>query len=117
MVKNYSIIIFALVLMVLVLPKTKAGIDPNTIKGCFTNLDGVRYYSGEIPFCDAFKTANRWEKTPAGNGGMNESYLDANGWIINFPTGITAAESYLFLGNGGKYPLGQYILTWEGGLA
>lgn len=89
--------------------------DISKVSYAFTNLGGIAYYIAQHPFCDAMKTAKRWEKIPSGNGGLNETNLDANGWITSFPSGTSSAEANMFLEANGWYPTGDYVLTWQGG--
>ena len=95
----------------------QAQVSKASIGWAFANLSGITYYSTQHAFCDAFKTAKRWEKSPAGTGGLDQVYMDANGWVTSYPAGTSGAEALVFTGGGGVYPTGNYVLTWTGGAA
>jgi len=79
------------------------------------NLSEVAYFSREWVFVDAMKAHRKWVATDQDGSPFDTGQtvqLDANGW----PTlqGIQAAQTLMFQGNGGFYPGGQYVCTYDG---
>jgi hypothetical protein len=78
------------------------------------NLNGVADWSTELPFVDVFKTARKWDSQREGasfgqGGALN---LTPDGNVASFQPGQYA--STLVLDNGGYYPVGQYVLLYDG---
>ena len=84
-----------------------------------TNLSGLRDWTGEWPFVDAFKTSREWIA-----GERNGCWdcagpldLDANGWVRSLdagrPNGGQVARTVHFSG-GPVYPGGRYTVVHQG---
>ncbi|MBD3240994.1 MAG: hypothetical protein GF331_10450 [Chitinivibrionales bacterium] len=80
------------------------------------NIGGVTHYMQQWMFADV---AGLWNKNDTwaipGNVNGDPSYTswDENGYPLSIPSG-GYVECYPFFHNGGKYPLGEYVLTWDG---
>lgn len=79
------------------------------------NLAGVRDWSTELVFVDAFKTARPWISQAQGKGwGQGGPLaLDAKGWVRSLAPG-QFAETLLFVDQRGRYPGGDYVCLYDG---
>ncbi|MBR8831273.1 MAG: cadherin-like domain-containing protein [Chlorogloea purpurea SAG 13.99] len=82
-----------------------------------TNLTGVSDWSPQLPFIDAFKFSRNW----LWDGAYNKinTNLDQNGWLTSVkpPSGVSSqslATTILFTGMVGSYPLGKYVVLYDG---
>jgi hypothetical protein len=94
-------------------------------------LAGISDWSTQNPFLDAFKTSRAW--IPQCEGGelgclasgqwdTGESKLidlDANGWVKSLPPAsappkFTRVATLLFRDIAGRYPLGRYLVLYDG---
>ena len=73
------------------------------------NLAGVIDYTSQLPFTDVFKTARAWKKT---DEELNAIPLDPQGYPLLKPGQFL--DYYMLTINGGKYPEGVYVATYEG---
>lgn len=79
-----------------------------------TNLDGLDYWSTELPFVDAFKTASPWFSGTADLWEDQRSLdLDEHGWVRSLMPG-QIAKSIMFWYDHPRYPAGQYLVQYEG---
>jgi len=76
------------------------------------NLVGVRYYNGEAPFIDRFKTAGVWASNFS-NGTVANSALDANGNPI-WQTGTTSMQVMVGIDPVAASPIDTYVLMYSG---
>jgi len=80
------------------------------------NLTEVSYFSREWVFVDAMKAHRKWVATDNDGNPFDTGQtvtLDANGWPI-LTGGVQAVQTLMFQGNGGFYPGGQYVCTYDG---
>lgn len=81
-----------------------------------TNVGGVTHYMHQWMFADV---AGLWNKNDTwaipGNISGDPTYTswDDDGYPLSIPSG-GYVECYPFFHNEGNYPLGEYVLTWEG---
>lgn len=78
-----------------------------------TNLDGIGYYHSSYPFVDILKCGERWKVDPLEDPGVQTVFYDDNGYPLALENGKTVASS-VFVNANFDYPLGDYVLTWEG---
>jgi hypothetical protein len=85
-----------------------------------TGLDGLVYWSTELPFLDIFKTSGLWF---SGSADMWEDHrpldLDAHGWVRSLSDGQQARTLMMFgepmwVDSVPRFPLGQYTVEYEG---
>ena len=93
--------------------------DPSLAMG----LNGISDWSTQQPFIDVMKSARPWiGHLPDQWGGWEfeqlqaGGYLDASGWPVAIPDGVTALEAFILTD---QHPdalslAGQYRVTWEG---
>ena len=79
------------------------------------NLSEIAYFSRELVFVDAVKSARRWVRTnpngqPFDTGGT--VVTDANGWPILQPG--QSAQTILLSDKPANYPAGTYTVTFDG---
>ncbi len=79
------------------------------------NLSEIAYFSRELVFVDAVKSARRWVATnpngqPFDTGGTVTT--DANGWPLLQPG--QSAQTLLLTDKPGAYPVGTYNVTFDG---
>ncbi|WPF89304.1 cadherin-like domain-containing protein [Cyanobacterium aponinum AL20118] len=87
-----------------------------------SNLNGISYWSTQLPFIDAFQTADQWITTKKGVWSTNERDkldLDENGWVRSLPTAednvnFTHVQTLFFRGQNGNYPSGEYVVLYDG---
>ncbi len=93
-----------------------------------TNLNGISYWSSEMPFTDVFKSANEWipQNSKSWNTGEESKLkLDQNGWVKSLPKQSGTDSQYTHVGTllnritkapGVKenYPGGRYVVLYEG---
>ncbi len=87
-----------------------------------TNLGGISYWSSQLPFIDAFRSANQWIPTKPGvwsTGENDKMDLDENGWVRSLPTAednvdFTHVHTLFFVGQNGNYPGGEYVVLYDG---
>jgi hypothetical protein len=81
------------------------------------NLVGYSYYGTALPFVDVAHMSNKWisvsSGSPGGGTGSQEIQLNANGYPSSLAAG-QIARTLVFTNNGQIYPLGQYVLQWQG---
>jgi len=105
-----------------------AASSPNAASPLGINLNGIDYYSAEMPFIDNFKSSGGWITHSSAVWDTNEERylkLDANGWPISLgavgePTaqqftsvGVLLLRSYPSTPNG-YYPAGRYTVLYQG---
>lgn len=87
-----------------------------------TNLNGVTYYSAQLPFVDLFKTSSPWltQNSKTWNTKeFSELNLDASGWVKSLPRSGSATANYtqvatLINRDIGRYPGGRYVVLYDG---
>ncbi|MGQ4650668.1 cellulose-binding protein [Lyngbya aestuarii] len=93
-----------------------------------TNLSGVRDWSTEMPFLDAFKSSRKWiTQCASEEPGCNSSWdtheedkldLDESGWVKSLPAPENSLEytrvGTLLLRGVDPYPSGKYVVLYEG---
>lgn len=80
------------------------------------NPVGYSYYGTALPFVDVAHMSGRWLPITTGAGGgasAQEIPLNATGYPTSLAPG-QSARTLLFTNNGEIYPLGQYLLQWQG---
>lgn len=81
------------------------------------NLVGYSYYGTALPFVDVAHMSNKWISVSSGatggGTGSQEIQLNASGYPSSLATG-QIARTLIFTNNGQVYPLGQYVLEWQG---
>ena len=79
------------------------------------NLSGVRDWSTEFVFLDAFKSARPWisQKKGAGWGQGGPLAVNARGFVEELAPG-QFAETLMFVEQDGKYAGGEYVFSCEG---
>lgn len=85
-----------------------------------TNLNGIADWSPQLPFINAFHSSRNWitqNNTTWNTNERNLLDLDENGWVKSLPTSgtnFTKVGTLLFRDIQGKYPGGQYVVTYDG---
>lgn len=94
------------------------GSYPNANSALGTNLSQLSYYSTELPFIDAMKSASAW--IPQNNTAWNtgESLVtDGNGYVKTIPssgTTYTKVGTLMFRNMISRYPAGKYVVLYKG---
>lgn len=96
---------------------TPAATTPSGLRSPIgTNLDGIAYWSPQIPFVDVMKSSSAWisgDSTTWDNGKSLD--LDANGWVRSLQPGQIARKLTLReIRVRGGYPGGQYVVRYKG---
>lgn len=79
-----------------------------------TNLSGLRDWSTEWPFVDAFRTSRVWISGSAGQWDDGRALdLDEHGWVRSLQTD-QIARTLLFWGAEPNYPGGRYVVLYDG---
>ncbi|RMD81178.1 MAG: hypothetical protein D6820_05575, partial [Lentisphaerae bacterium] len=77
-------------------------------------LDGIAYWSTQMPFVDVIKRGQGWVSFKPGGGWKDNRTipLDANGW----PTSLASDQQcrMLCITHSHHHPTGDYVLTWQG---
>jgi hypothetical protein len=79
-----------------------------------TNLDGIAYWSPEIPFVDVMKSSSGWisgDSSAWDNGKPLD--LDSNGWVRSLAPG-QIARKLMLREMGDRYPSGRYVVRYQG---
>lgn len=79
-----------------------------------TNLDGIAYWSPQLPFLDVMKFSSPWISGDGTNWDNQQPLdLDANGWVRSLAPGQIARKLTL-REIGDRYPGGQYTVRYKG---
>jgi hypothetical protein len=73
-----------------------------------TNLDGITYFSRQIPFVNTMKLSSGWD--PSDSRPLD---LDGNGNVRSLAPG-QSAHALTLRDNNGHYPAGRYLLRYKG---
>ncbi len=85
-----------------------------------TGLDGIQYWSTELPFLDVFKTSSPWF---SGTAEVWENHqpldLDEHGWVRSLKDGQQAKTLMMFgppmwVDSVPRFPTGRYVVDYEG---
>ncbi len=120
--------LLAIGLLWILATSANAATSQNSASPLGTNLNGISYFSPEMPFIDNFKSNGSWiTQAPSVWDTQEEQYLnlDSNGWPItltskNEPTSqrFTSVAVLLFRSfpstPNGYYPAGQYYVIYQG---
>lgn len=85
-----------------------------------TVLDGIVYWSTELPFNDVFKTSGAWMSGTAENWDDHRPLdLDEHGWVRSLRPGRMAVTlmmwgSSMWIGGVHRVPVGRYTVEYEG---
>ena len=86
-----------------------------------TNLNGINYYSSQLPFLNEFNSSQPWLTQKIGAWDTKESHLldlDEQGWVKSLPSSASEAQydrvSTLLFRNHGSYLPGKYVVLYEG---
>lgn len=79
------------------------------------NIAGIADYSSELPFNDIFKTSRAWisQREGADWGQGPKLALDERGYVARLEPGARA-ETPMLTDIGGRFPHGEYLLTYQG---
>jgi len=94
-------------------PKTSS-VSPRLRSAVGTNLDGIAYWSPQLPFVDVMKMSSPWisgDSSKWDNQGPLD--LDSNGWVRSLASGQIARKLTL-REIGDRYPAGQYLVRYKG---
>jgi hypothetical protein len=84
---------------------------PTRSKYAGINLSGIAYYSSELPFVDLMKSSMGWTSQQDGVWGKpSDLTLRPDGYPASLKPGQQALTALAY----GHYPLGQYVILWEG---
>jgi hypothetical protein len=79
-----------------------------------TNLDGIAYWSPQIPFIDVMKMSSPWISGDSSTWDNGQALdLDSNGWVRSLAPGQIARKLTL-RETGDRYPAGQYLVKYRG---
>src|SRR5271156_79951 len=85
-----------------------------TPDGLGTNLETLRDSCTSRPFADPFKTSRPWISGSTNKWSDERAVkLDPQGWVASLLPG-QIARTMLFWDMDGRFPSGQYIVTYEG---
>jgi hypothetical protein len=73
-----------------------------------TNLEGITYWTSQLPFVDVMKSSSAW-----GSNDGRPLDLDVNGYVRSLAPGQTAHKLTL-RAIGGRYPAGRYVVRYKG---
>ncbi len=99
-----------------------AGATYNSSSPLGTNLNGISYYSSELPFVDAFPSASGWV-TQTNNtwdtGEESKLDVDQNGWLKSLPTSgsgvyYTKVSTLMYRELQNLYPSDDYVVLYDG---
>jgi hypothetical protein len=91
-----------------------ASADPRVRTAVGTNLNGIDYWSPQLPFLDVMKSSSDWisgDRSTWDNGQPLDK--DANGWIRSLAPG-QVARKLMLREIGDRYPAGQYTVRYKG---
>ncbi len=81
------------------------------------NPVGYTYYGTALPFVDVAHMSGRWLSYTSGPAGGTSSSQPIQLNEDDYPSSLAPgqiARTVIFTNNGAVYPLGQYVLKWEG---
>lgn len=79
-----------------------------------TNLNGIAYWSPQLPFVNVMKSSSAWisgDTSKWDNGQPLD--LDGNGWVRSLAPG-QIARKLMLREIGDRYPAGQYVVRYKG---
>lgn len=91
-------------------PETQSGLR----SAVGTNLDGINYWSPQVPFVNVMKSSSGWiSGTSSAWDDGKPLELDANGWVRSLAPG-QVAKKMMLREFGNRYPAGQYVVRYKG---
>jgi hypothetical protein len=79
-----------------------------------TNLNGIEYWSSQVPFVDVMKSSGTWISGDKSKWDNKQPLdLDANGWVRSLTPG-QIARTLMLRELGDRYPAGQYTVRYKG---
>lgn len=90
------------------------GFTPGSLPELGMGLGGVSYYSQSIPFTNALLIEDRGWRFLSDSTTVPWSQLDTNGYPTQLNGATVFAQPFQNNGLSPTYPLGRYVVTWEG---
>ena len=79
-----------------------------------TNLDGIAYWSPQLPFVNVMKSSSAWISGDSSRWDNGQPLdLDANGWVRSLAPG-QIARKLMLREIGDRYPAGEYVVRYRG---
>ena len=79
-----------------------------------TNLDGIAYWSPQLPFVNVMKSSSDWISGDSSTWDNQKPLdLDANGWVRSLAPG-QVAKKLMLREIGNRYPQGRYTVRYQG---
>ena len=95
---------------------TNQAVSPQLRSALGTNLEGISYWSTDIPFVNVMRFSSPWvsgdSTTPAWDDGRAIS-TDASGWVTSLKSN-QVARMLTTRGIENHYPAGQYLVRYKG---